>query len=190
MISQYNLANAWRRKGEPWKAIDLFEEALEKGRHKPGADHPATVDATFDLAVTYDDLKMLEKAIPLYEDVLKERKKKLGPDHRDTLRVMSYLAAAYSQQKDKLETALTLFTEIYERRNDKLGRENQDTLKSMYAVALAEKMTNKLEESLNRFQELLPLLEKREPLPEGYPQISDTKKQIAEILSLVQPKQQ
>ena len=57
------------------RAIELFESALDKGRRKPGADHPDTVNATFDSAVTYDDLGMLEKAIPLYEDVLRAREK-------------------------------------------------------------------------------------------------------------------
>jgi eukaryotic-like serine/threonine-protein kinase len=187
LISQYNLANAYRKTGDSERAIALFEEALEKARLKPGADHPDTVNATFDLAVIYEDSKMLEKAIPRYEDVLREREKKLGPDHRETLKVMSYLASAYSE-KGRLQDTLRLFTEIYERRKKKLGPENQDTLRSMHALANAYRLMNKFDESLALFQKLLALTEKREPLPNGYPQVSDTKDRIAEILPLVKPK--
>jgi non-specific serine/threonine protein kinase/serine/threonine-protein kinase len=189
LISVYNLANAWRKTGDRQRAIDLFEEALEKGRRKPGADRPDTVNATFDLAVTYEELGMLEKAIPRYEDVVREREKKLGPDDRDTLKAKSYLAVAYSQT-NKLDDALPLFAEIYERRKKNLGPVNQDTLKSMHALANAYRLKNNFEDSLDLFQKLLALTEKREPLPKGYPQVSDTKKRIAEILSLVAPKQQ
>jgi hypothetical protein len=120
--------------------------------------------------------------------VLREREKKLGPDHRDTLKVMSYLAVAYSQT-GRLENALPLFTETYERRKKKLGPENQDTLRSMYALAHAYQLMNHLDDSLDLFQKLLALTEKRKPLPKGYPQVSDTKNRIAEILPLVKPKQ-
>jgi tetratricopeptide (TPR) repeat protein len=118
-----------------------------------------------------------------------EREKKLGPDHRDTLKVKSYLAVAYSHT-DRLDDALPLFKEIYERRKKNLGPQNQDTLKSMYALALAYKVMNQLEDSLSLFKELLALTEKREPLPKGYPQVSETKDRIAEILAVVKAKQQ
>src|SRR4029078_3580506 len=88
------------------------------------------------------------------------------------------------------EDALPLFTEVFERRKNKLGPENQGTLKSMYALALAYKVMNQLEDSLSLFKELLALTEKREPLPKGYPQVSETKDRIAEILAVVKAKQQ
>ena len=147
------------------------------------------MNATFELAVIYDELGKLEKAVPLYEEVLRKRKETLGPDHRDTLKVMSYLAIAYSENK-RLEDALPLFREVFERRKNKLGPENQGTLKSMYALALAYKVMNQLEDSLSLFKELLALTEKREPLPKGYPQVSETKDRIAEILAVVKAKQQ
>jgi hypothetical protein len=142
----------------------------------------------FTLARAYEKSKEFPKVIPLLREVLEKRISRLGRGHRDTLKVMSYLASAYvdNGQSD----ALPLFTEVYERRKTMLGSENQDTLKSMYDLALAYRFMNDLDASLDRFQKLLALTEKGKPLPKGYPQVSDTKNRIAEILPLVNPKQQ
>jgi tetratricopeptide (TPR) repeat protein len=101
---------------------------------------------------------------------------------------MSYLASAYLDNRQS-EEALLLFTEIYERRNATLGPENQDTLKSMYALARSYQVVGKLQESLDLFRKMLAATEKRNPLPKGYPQVSDTRARIEEILPLLKPKQ-
>ena len=59
-----------------------------------GPDHPDTLYALHNLAVSCSDAGRLDEAIPLFEEVVRLRKAKLGPDHPFTLASADGLAGA------------------------------------------------------------------------------------------------
>ncbi|KAJ7830390.1 hypothetical protein B0H13DRAFT_1492959, partial [Mycena leptocephala] len=68
---------------------------LEKHEQLFGADHPDTLRAMGNLAVTYYELGRYQEAEPLESIVLEKRKQLLGADHPHTLLAMTNLAATY-----------------------------------------------------------------------------------------------
>jgi Flp pilus assembly protein TadD len=71
----------------------MEEEVLRLRREKLGADHPDTLRAMQNLAISYSDTGRLEEALGIREEVLRLRREKLGADHPDTLSAMNNLAS-------------------------------------------------------------------------------------------------
>ncbi|KAJ7347989.1 hypothetical protein DFH08DRAFT_670253, partial [Mycena albidolilacea] len=64
---------------------------LEKRKLLLGADHPNTLSAMGNLAVTYSELGRYQEAEPLETIVLEKQKLLLGAGHPDTLDAMANL---------------------------------------------------------------------------------------------------
>ena len=84
----------------------MEEEVLQLRREKLGADHPDTLNAMHNLAISYSDAGRLEEGLKMRKEVLQLSREKLGADHPDTLDAMRNLAISYSDA-GRLEEALS-----------------------------------------------------------------------------------
>ncbi|KAJ7888025.1 hypothetical protein B0H13DRAFT_1888574 [Mycena leptocephala] len=118
---------------------------LEKWRQLLGADHPHTLVAMGNLALTYHKLGRYQEAEPLESIVLEKRKQVLGADHPDTLLAMGNLAATH-RELGRYQEAEPLESIVLEKRRQLLGADHPRTL-----VAIANLAATYRE--LGRFQE-------------------------------------
>ncbi|MFF2674375.1 tetratricopeptide repeat protein [Streptomyces niveus] len=70
----------------------MHERVLADRERTLGPDHPATLNARNNLAVSYSDAGRLQDALHLHERVLADRERALGPDHPATLGARNNLA--------------------------------------------------------------------------------------------------
>jgi tetratricopeptide (TPR) repeat protein len=99
-----------------------------------GAEDPATLNVSSDLATTYHRQALWAKAEEIQVWTLHVRLKVLGPEHPDTLRNMSSLASTYSNQ-GRLVEAEALELQEAETRAKVFGEEDPGTLHCMSQLA-------------------------------------------------------
>jgi len=109
------------------RAINLGIQVLAEYEQVLGADHPNTLTARNNLAVTYQAAGGLGEAIPLFEQNLAERERVLGADHPDTLTARNNLAGAY-QAAGRLDEAIPLYEQNLAESERVLGADHPDTL--------------------------------------------------------------
>jgi tetratricopeptide (TPR) repeat protein len=119
---------AWVR-GDYAGARLCGELALEIRERVLGGEHPDTLTAMNDLALTLDALEDLPGALRLYERTLEIRERVLGREHADTLTSMNNLAGTLRDLSD-LAGARDLNERTLEIRERVLGAEHPDTLTS------------------------------------------------------------
>ena len=68
------------------------EEKLRLSREQLGPEHPDTLGAMHNLAISYRHAGRLEEALGLFEESLRLRREQLGPEHPNTLEAMNNLA--------------------------------------------------------------------------------------------------
>ena len=126
----------------------MGEEVLRLRREKLGADHPDTLTAMHNLAISYRQAGRLEEALGMGEEVLRLRREKLGADHPDTLDAMHNLANSY-RRAGRLEGALGMSEEVLRLRRDKLGADHPDTLSAMNNLAVTLNALGRLPDALS-----------------------------------------
>ncbi|KAJ7053445.1 hypothetical protein C8F01DRAFT_1235880 [Mycena amicta] len=77
-------------------AQTLKEKVLEQRTRLLGAEHPHTIHALANLALTYSSLGRYTDAQTLEEKVLEQQTRLLGAEHPDTIRAMANLARTHS----------------------------------------------------------------------------------------------
>jgi len=70
----------------------MRREVLEKRQRILGDEHPDTISAISNLAITLGDQGKLEEAAAMRREVLEKRQRILGDEHPDTISTMSNLA--------------------------------------------------------------------------------------------------
>ena len=95
LISQNNLANAYRVAGQFARALPLSERTVAAQTARLGTDHPDTITSRNTLANVYRDTGRNDRAIPMLERTLAAGTVKLGLDHPRVLITRSILASAY-----------------------------------------------------------------------------------------------
>ncbi|KAJ7435004.1 hypothetical protein FB451DRAFT_1465790 [Mycena latifolia] len=114
----------------PLEAQELEVVVLEKRRKILGDNHPDTLHAMGNLAVTYRKLGQSKEAKELKVVVLKKSRKILGEDHPDTLTAMANLAVTY-QDLGQFKEAEELEVVVLKMRRKILGEDHPDTLSAM-----------------------------------------------------------
>jgi len=88
-----NLANLYWT-SDPSKAADLYREVVSIRSERLGEDHPSTIGARHNLALTYSASGQHSAAIDEFRRVLGVRTRVLGSAHTDTVNTRAGLAAA------------------------------------------------------------------------------------------------
>jgi DNA-directed RNA polymerase specialized sigma24 family protein len=101
-----------------------------------GAEHPDTLRARGNLALSYQTAGRTGDAISLLEQVVADRERTLGADHPDTLRARGNLASSYSAA-DRYDDAISLLEQVVASSERILGAEHPDTLRARGNLALS-----------------------------------------------------
>jgi tetratricopeptide (TPR) repeat protein len=136
LLTQNNLALAYRDDGQWDRAIPLFERTLRVETARLGADHPSTLLTQNDLALTYRDSGQVDRAIALFEPTLAARAARLGADHPDTLLTQQNLAMAY-REAGRWDRAIPLFERTLAAQTARLGPDHPFTLLTQNNLAPA-----------------------------------------------------
>ncbi|MEU9706477.1 tetratricopeptide repeat protein [Streptomyces sp. NPDC047981] len=130
-----HLAGLLRRVGLHQQALELLEELSSRLHAHLGSDHPDTLAARGDLAVTYSGLGRYQEALRIKEAVLADRERLLGHDHPDTLRTRHNLAITYSHL-GRHQDALALHEALLADCERLLGPDHPDTLRARHNLAI------------------------------------------------------
>ncbi|MFO1484721.1 MAG: serine/threonine-protein kinase [Verrucomicrobiaceae bacterium] len=136
------------------EALKLLEEALPLCRQVLGPEHPLTLKAMADLAISCEDAGRKEETLQWREELLRLRRKALGLLHPDTLLAMNNLAiscAAAGREDD----ALKLRTEVLPLYRQVLGAEHVRTLDAMSNLAVSYAAAGRLSEAVTLQEESL-----------------------------------
>ncbi len=109
--------------------IALGETRVHELERDPqlGPDHPETIAARANLAVSYHAAGHKAAAVTLFESVVADRERLLGPEHPDTIAARANLAASYGSTGRTAE-AITIGEQVVSDRERLLGAEHPDTI--------------------------------------------------------------
>jgi tetratricopeptide (TPR) repeat protein len=93
LVAQHNLAFAAQKVGDLQRAIETFEDVLERRQRVLGKDHPITLASLHSLAVACELTGDHARTKQLAERLLEARERVLGPDHPETRDVREGLDA-------------------------------------------------------------------------------------------------
>ncbi|HEV7452400.1 MAG TPA: FxSxx-COOH system tetratricopeptide repeat protein [Pseudonocardiaceae bacterium] len=122
-------------RGEPRRALPLFERAFELCLRVLGEDHPDTLTSVNGLAHDLYRLGEFERARQLDEDALTRYRRLLGEDHLDTLLLANNLAVDL-RALGEFERARQLDEDTLTRYRRLLGEDHPDTLRSASNLAI------------------------------------------------------
>src|ERR1700685_3136238 len=146
--------NAGRAGDDSRPQVQLDEDTLARRRRDLGEDHPDTLAAASNLAVSLRAAGEYQAARELGEDTLARRRRVLGEDHPDTLASADGLAislravgglpgtltsasnlAAIVRHRGEHRAARELAEDTLARRRRVLGEDHPDTLASAFILA-------------------------------------------------------
>ena len=109
--------------------IALGETRVHELERDPqlGPDHPETIAARANLAVSYHAAGHKAAAVTLFESVVADRERLLGPEHPDTIAARANLAVSYHAAGRTAE-AITIGEQVVSDRERLLGAEHPDTI--------------------------------------------------------------
>ncbi|KAH7231009.1 hypothetical protein BKA59DRAFT_518303 [Fusarium tricinctum] len=138
-----------------WNDAALSQKGvLEKRWQILGDEHPDTISAMSNLAITLSDQGKLDEAASMKAEVLEKMQRILGDEHPDTIMAMSNLTNSLSDQ-GKLEEAASMRKEVLEKRQRILGNEHPDTISAMHNLASTLSDQGKLDEAASMRTEVL-----------------------------------
>ncbi|MCX6874737.1 MAG: serine/threonine-protein kinase, partial [Verrucomicrobia bacterium] len=140
-------------------AIALQEQVRDYCLKTHGPEHPDTLRAMNNLALSYADAGRRDEALKLFEEVRALRRKVLGPEHPETLTAMNNLAASYSAA-GRNDEVLKMREELLALRRKVLGPEHPDTLRAMNNLALSYADAGRRDEALKMREKGLALSRK------------------------------
>nr|WP_239144367.1 tetratricopeptide repeat protein [Streptomyces sp. SID14515] len=162
--------------GQPRPANAYFARSLEAAVRLWGDDHPETLRARNNLAISHLALGDTERAVLLHERTLDDRLRVLGEDDRDTLTSMDNLAAAYAKTGDP-SRALPLMERAHAGLARTLGEDAPDTLKAQVNIVAVQLETGVPERLVELLERVLPRYEKA--LRVDHPEVLNARKGLA-----------
>jgi tetratricopeptide (TPR) repeat protein len=105
-------ALAFVENGRLWSATELFEKVLKARQRTLGNEHPDTLLAMNNLAISYSKVGRRQEAMELREKVLKASQRTLGNEHPDTLSAMNNFANLPIRKLKKLDKLIGWFKRL------------------------------------------------------------------------------
>jgi tetratricopeptide (TPR) repeat protein len=147
------------------EAARMKKEVLEKRRRILGEEHPDTITAMSNLAITLGEQGQLEEAARIEKEVLENMRRIFGENHLSTISAMKNLAITLGEQ-GQLEEAARIEKEVLQKRKRILGANHPATLSAMSNLAITLGEQGQLEEAARIEKEILE--EKRRILGEEH----------------------
>jgi len=157
---QATLAKTYDALGISREAIPLQEKVRDYYLAAFGPEHPDTLMAMNELAISCDHAGRREEALKLREQVLALRRKVLGPEHPDTLAAMHGLANSYAGEAGRRDEALKMREQVLALRRKVLGPEHPDTLGAMNNLANSYYEAGRRDQALKLREQVLALARK------------------------------
>jgi tetratricopeptide (TPR) repeat protein len=151
---RHTIGKAYFAIGDLTAAQPQLEKAVETNRQALGPDHPETLAAMDDLAMSNYEQGKYTEAESLCAVALEGRRRVLGMEHPDTLLSMSNMAEIYAIQ-GKYPDAEKLCRETLELRTRLLGPEDPYTLTSMNNMADLHFELGRLDEAERVFRQVI-----------------------------------
>jgi hypothetical protein len=120
--------------GRHSEALMVDQQRVDLLMKSKGEDHPDTIVAQFNVAMSLSKLDRHEESLALVKKVLPKAKVVYGIDHPSTLNVMHNLAAVLMKFK-RYEESLTMFEDVFERSTRCLGADHPETLLTVNNIA-------------------------------------------------------
>ena len=134
------------------ESLSLKKQVLEKRTEILGEDHPKTIDAMNNLAVTLSSLGRYEESLLLRKQVLEKRTEILGEYHPNTIGAINQVAWTYycmEKFQEGLPYAEKLLTLI-----GKSDTHNKSDLRRLDTIVLIFAETGKIEQALHIAEEI------------------------------------
>ncbi|KAB5515652.1 hypothetical protein GE09DRAFT_1045767 [Coniochaeta sp. 2T2.1] len=135
------------------EAAAMKKEVLEKRQRILGDEHPDTITAMNNLAITLGDMgkreeaaAMRKEAAAMRKEVLEKMQRILGDEHPATISAMNNFAITLGDM-GKREEAAAMKKEVLEKRQRILGDEHPDTITAMNNLAITLGDMGKREEA-------------------------------------------
>jgi tetratricopeptide (TPR) repeat protein len=128
-------ARACEAHRHPFKAMSLYEQALQLRDKALGPDNPLTVACMARLARLYSILGFFDKALPLAQRSLQFREKVLGPDNPLTARSLMIMGYLY-EQMGASDKALPMMKEALRISEKALGPLDLQTASALHNLAV------------------------------------------------------
>jgi tetratricopeptide (TPR) repeat protein len=116
-------ASALHSDGRYEEAEELQVQVVQMRKRVLGEEHPDTISAMSNLAITLGDQGQLDQAATMKKEVLAKRKRILGEEHPNTISAMSNLAITLSDQ-GQLDEAAAIEKEVLAKRKRIFGEEH------------------------------------------------------------------
>ncbi len=147
LTAAFMLADAYQRRGEFDRAVQLDQDTLNRRRRIFGDDDTATLRSANSLAGGLRDVGRMQEALDLDKDTLARRRRVYGDDDRRTLTSASNLAIDL-RAVGWVQEALALDTDTLDRRRRVLGDDHPDTLISAANLAAGLRALGRVQEAL------------------------------------------
>jgi tetratricopeptide (TPR) repeat protein len=124
--AMYSIGYSFHACGRLKEAQEIQEKVLEVRKRTLGEEHPYTLVAMLNLAITYKRLGgRLEEVQELEEKVVEVRKHTLREEHPDTLSILHNLANTYRDLGGRMKEVQELQEKVVEVRKRTLGEEKE-----------------------------------------------------------------
>ncbi|WP_167738839.1 tetratricopeptide repeat protein, partial [Streptomyces ossamyceticus] len=150
----YRVSSSLTDAGLYQQAIEYDERTARHSNDIHGPDHPDTLIARHNLAVSYSDAGRVQDALNLCERVLADRERTLGEDHPDTLDARNNLAGSYSDA-GRVQDALNLRERVLADYERILGEDHPDTLDARNNLAGSYSAAGRVQDALNLRERVL-----------------------------------
>jgi serine/threonine protein kinase len=162
------------------EAERLYQQVLEASQRILGPDHPETLNALHNLALTLSTQPdRVNEARPLAEKTLEARRRILGPEHWHTLAALNTLAGLFYQQGNLVEAG-RLYGDLATTSQRVLGRDHDLSLTAQNNLAKALAGQGKLKEAEDLYRQTLEV--RRRVLGAGHPATLSTLNNLAYLL--------
>jgi tetratricopeptide (TPR) repeat protein len=148
------------------EASASFEQVMEARAMTLGQDHPDTISAMSNLAITLGDLGRLWEAMTMKKKVLEMMRRVLGEDHLSTITAMNNLASTLGDL-GQLDEAARMKEEVLRKRRLILGEEHPSTIIAMNNLASMLGDLGQLDEASNMQKKVLE--QRKRTLGEDHP---------------------
>ncbi|MFF4888134.1 tetratricopeptide repeat protein, partial [Streptomyces nigra] len=172
----YQVSSSLTDAGLYQQAIDYDERIARHSNNIHGPDHPDTLSARNNLAISYSSAGRIQEALDLGERVLADRQRLLGDDHPDILSARNNLANFY-RDAGRVQEALDLGERVLADRQRLLGDDHPGTLDARNNLAVSYSSAGRIQEALDLGERVLTDYERL--LGDDHPDTLDARNNLA-----------
>jgi tetratricopeptide (TPR) repeat protein len=176
LVSQHELARAYKADGQVQKAVELLEHVVAVKEKVLAEEYPSRLASQHELARAYKADGQVQKAVELLEHVVAVKAKVLAEEHPSRLTSQHELASAY-QADGQVQKAVKLLEHVVAVREKVLAEEHPDQLASQHELTRAYKADGQVQKAVELLEQIVAVKEK--VLAEGHPDRLASQQELA-----------